>query len=234
MCNLYSMTRNQEAIRTLAKAWRDRTGNLPLLPGIYPNTLAPIVRNGPEGRELAMARWGMPSPPGVLEGRKTDPGVTNIRNSKSPHWRRWLGVESRCLVPFTSFSEFNRDAGGDIWFAFSEGRPLAFFAGIEVRGWRSVRKVKDGETVDDLFAFLTTTPNAEVGAIHPKAMPVILTRPEDLEAWMTAPAAEALKLQRPLPDGSLQIVARGGKQDGGEGAAPPPAPPPPGPQGSLL
>jgi hypothetical protein len=66
---------------------------------------------------------------------------------------------------------------------------------------------------NDLYAFLTTEPNAEVGAIHPKAMPVILTTPQDVEAWMTAPPEEALKLQRPLPDGSLQIVARGVKED---------------------
>ena len=30
---------------------------------------------------------------------------------------------------------------------------------------------------------------------------------------MIAPAAEALQLQRPLPDGALRIVGRGGKQD---------------------
>ena len=40
-------------------------------------------------------------------------------------------------------------------------------------------KVKEGETTNDLFAFLTTEPNAEVGAIHPKAMPVILMTDEE-------------------------------------------------------
>jgi putative SOS response-associated peptidase YedK len=44
-------------------------------------------------------------------------------------------------------------------------------------------------------------------------MPVILTRPEEIETWMTAPAEEALKLQRPLPEGVLEIIARGVKKD---------------------
>jgi putative SOS response-associated peptidase YedK len=78
------------------------------------------------------------------------------------------------------------------------------------------RTVKEGETINDIFAFLTTEPNAEVGAIHPKAMPVILTTPDEVETWMTAPSDEALKLQRPLPDGSLRIVARGVKEDSAE------------------
>jgi putative SOS response-associated peptidase YedK len=76
--------------------------------------------------------------------------------------------------------------------------------------------VKEGETTNDLFASLTTKPNAEVGAIHPKAMPVILTTSAKVETWMTAPPEEALKLQRPLPGGTLKIVARGVKEDGAE------------------
>ena len=43
-------------------------------------------------------------------------------------------------------------------------------------------------------------------------MPVILTKPEEIEAWLTAPAEEALKLQRPLPDGLLKIVGRARKR----------------------
>jgi putative SOS response-associated peptidase YedK len=221
MCNLYSLTRGQQAIRELARATRDRTGNLPLLPGIFPDYFAPIVRNQPEGRELTMARWGMPSSVFALKGRYCDPGVTTVRNVKFPHWRRWRGVESRCVAPFTSFSENETLVDGTkppVWFAFDETRPLAFFAGIWTR-WTSIRKVKEGEKTNDLFAFLTTDPNKEVGALHPKAMPVILTTSEEIDLWMTVPAEEALKLQRPLLEGSLKIVASGGKKDEGAIAA---------------
>src|ERR1700710_1558787 len=93
MCNLYAVTKGQQAIRELTRAMPDRTGNLPPLPGIFPDYGAPIVREGPHGREISLARWGMPSPVFALKGKKTDPGVTNIRNVKSAHWRRWLGPE---------------------------------------------------------------------------------------------------------------------------------------------
>jgi putative SOS response-associated peptidase YedK len=65
-----------------------------------------------------------------------------------------------------------------------------------------------------LFGFLTCEPNGVVGAVHPKAMPVILTTATEIEQWMTAPAEEALKLQRPLQDGVLKVVARGEREDG--------------------
>jgi putative SOS response-associated peptidase YedK len=146
VCNLYSMTKNQDAIRRLFNFDIDSTGNLPAMPGIFPDYPAPIVRNTDGGRELTLARWGMPSSQKALleatqkraaklaaKGKKfdfkdllrmePDGGTTNIRNVKSAHWKRWRGTEHRCILPFTSFSEFNKNAGGDIWFALDESRP---------------------------------------------------------------------------------------------------------------
>ena len=119
-------------------------------------------------------------------------------------------------MPFTSFSENEVLPDGSrppVWFALDDTRPLAFFAGIWTT-WTSVRKVKEGETTNDLFAFLTTEPNAIVAPIHSKAMPVILTKTEEIEQWMTAPATQAMALQRPLAEETLRIVARGMRQDG--------------------
>ena len=38
-------------------------------------------------------------------------------------------------------------------------------------------------------------------------MPVILSTNAEIEWWMTAPIEDALKLQRPLPDGAVDIQA---------------------------
>ena len=53
------MTKNQDAIRRLFNFDIDSTGNLPAMPGIFPDYPAPIVRNTDGGRELALARWGI-------------------------------------------------------------------------------------------------------------------------------------------------------------------------------
>lgn len=143
------MTTNVDAIRRLFSSINSRVGNLPSMPGIFPDYPAPIVRNASDGRKIVMARWGMPSSPftlmqsakrraGKLEAKASqvslkdilrlepDCGVTNIRNTSSKHWHRWLGPDNRCLVPFTSFSEYDTIDGKKVpvWFALDESRPL--------------------------------------------------------------------------------------------------------------
>jgi putative SOS response-associated peptidase YedK len=146
-------------------------------------------------------RWGFPPPPSF--SRPGTP-VTNIRNLKSSYWRSWLKRGHRCLVPATSFCEWT-DSRPKVthWFALDDSRPLFAFAGIW-RPWSGEHRV---------YAFLTTEANEVVRPIHSKAMAVMLTG-EACDAWLTASIEDALRLQRPLPDEALQIVATRAKTDG--------------------
>ena len=123
MCNLYSITKSQDAVRRWFGTARDMAGNLPPLPDVYPDSMAPIIRIDGDARELRMMRWGFPPPPNL----GTRP-VTNIRNTNSPYWRGWLTPRYRCLVPATSFCEWT-DSQPKVphWFALGEDRPLDAF-----------------------------------------------------------------------------------------------------------
>jgi len=54
-------------------------GNLPPMPGVFPDYPAPVVRNVGTERELTMMRWGMRPPPKI-----GGPPVTNIRKHVVP------------------------------------------------------------------------------------------------------------------------------------------------------
>jgi putative SOS response-associated peptidase YedK len=200
------MTANREAIRQLFRVDTDRTNNQPFLPAIFPDQLAPVVRIARGGERVMQAmRWGVPAPQGL--GNRP---VTNVRNTESPFWRGWLKPEFRCLVPATSFCEYSAERPKVAhWFALRCDRQPFAFAGLW-RPWTGMRNGESGQHL--LFAFLTTEPNAVVKPVHPKSMPVILAG-GDCERWLAADLPTALALQRPWPDHSLAVVARGARED---------------------
>ncbi|WP_292037458.1 SOS response-associated peptidase [Brevundimonas sp. UBA4553] len=178
----------------------------------------------PSPRNILMEKTGKRADKLRAKGRIIDPaefasmlelepdtGITNVRRTDSRHWQPDLTPANRCLVPFTAFSEPGRDGDGKyqpIWFKLNvdDPDPLAFFAGIHRLDWTGVRRAKTGRETIDLMAFLTTEPSEPVKSVHPKAMPVILTEPDDIETWMTAPWEIAKELQRALPDDALVVI----------------------------
>jgi putative SOS response-associated peptidase YedK len=207
MCNLYAYRTSQAETRLLLDVVVDRTGNQRPLPATFPDQMAPVVRLNRIGeREMLAMRWGLPGPEGA-GGRP----VTNIRNAGSAWWQPWFEPRWRCLVPATAFCEWT-EARPKVphWFALGAGRPLFAFAGI----WRPWTGNRGKETGDHLlYGFLTTAPNDIVRPIHGKAMPVMLTRPEEWDTWLHAPANEALRLQQPLAGKRLSLVATGELED---------------------
>jgi putative SOS response-associated peptidase YedK len=175
--------------------------------------MAPVVRFDQDGvREMLPMRWGLPPP---QSGQRP---VTNIRNTQSTWWQPWFDPRWRCLVPANSFCEWT-DTRPKVphWFALGAERPLFAFAGIW-QPWTGERRKETGEHL--LYGFLTTEPNALVRPVHAKAMPVVLTTPEEWDIWLRAPADEALALQRPLAADRLEIVATGETEDPPTGVRP--------------
>jgi len=223
MCNRYRTDMANAALWEAFQDWResdrerwDEHGrNMPPPFESFPNTRGRFVHLTPEGKlTISEGLWGMPSPAKALVTKtgkpmSYDPGVTNVRNTSSPHWRRWLGVEKRCLVPWTTFCEPDQVGGSrkDVWFQMANGQEVAYFAGIRDTLSRQLRAKDPEPAAGEFYAFLTTKANKDVDPYHDKAMPVILTTREECEAWLTQPFSE--NMQRPLPDGSLKVIRIG-------------------------
>ena len=204
MCNLYTMTATVDEMRRLFGAFEGDRVNLPAYDEIYPGRPAPVLRRGgvDEGGGLVLETmtWGFPGP-AAAKGRP----VTNIRNLDSPFWRSALNnVERRCIVPVTRFCEWTAEPDAEtkrkrkVWFGLHPlervEEPLFAFAGL----WRP------GEG-GPYMAFLTCDANALVGAVHPKAMPVML-RADDALKWLEHDRQSACALAQPFADANMRII----------------------------
>ena len=190
---------------------------------VYPKYQAPVVIV--QGGEQALDHMGlgMPAPlqPFRPDEKPQRPGfLTNVRNTRSGHWRAWLASANvtvgkdklqggRCIVPATMFAEPDRNTSKPVlnrWFGRADGIPF-FFAGIW-REWQGdVGTIKElNVALHRLYCILTTEPNATVAPIHDKAMPVLLTTAEDVNVWLNGTLEDALKLQKPQPDEVIVIT----------------------------
>lgn len=195
MCNRYRMTANQAALAArygIVSFPSDL--DLPP-PELFPKRVAWTIRVT-EGRPIAepMA-WGFPMTIRGKSGKPIEKAVTNVRNYASRFWRTALNDPARrCLVPFTTFCEWEGEAGAKVerWFDVPS-QPITSFAGV----WRPSEN-------GPVMAFLTTDPNPLVAPIHPKAMPVLLAI-EDEDRWLRAPVEEALSLAVPFPSQLMTV-----------------------------
>jgi putative SOS response-associated peptidase YedK len=199
MCNLYSMTATVDEMRRIFGPFEGDTANLPPFDEIYPGYSAPVLRRRDDGGlRLEMMKWGFPGPQSA-GGRP----VTNVRNLSSPFWRNALtDPKRRCIVPVTSFCEWTAEPDPEtkrkskVWFGLEEQNRLFAFAGI----WRPG---EDGP----FMAFLTCEANQTVGAVHPKAMPVMLSPAPDVARWLDSERADACALARPFADTAMRRVS---------------------------
>ncbi len=213
MCNLYSMTRNRDAILRLFRLSHNRAAAFDQQDAIFPGYLAPIVRKASDGeRELVNLNWGFI----LLQKDRAPRRVTNVRNDKiltSKFWRSSF-EQRRCLVPASSYCEPKGEKPATWhWFAIDgdDTRPVFAFPGVWTR-YRGPLK-KNGETVEqEVFAFMTTEPNALTASINHERMPALLSNRDDFETWLSGSTEEAFKLARSYAADQMRIVQSGSER----------------------
>ena len=165
---------------------------------IAPTQEAPVVRLNREGtREAAMLRWGLV--PFWAKDLKAGNRMINARSEgieTRPAFREAV-ERRRCVVPATGFFEWKDLGGRKQPFAITvTDEPLFALAGLWERWKRG-----EGDYVET-FTIVTTEANTAIGEIHDR-MPVIIPH-TSIDAWLAAPAAEALKLLRPY-EGAMTL-----------------------------
>jgi putative SOS response-associated peptidase YedK len=175
MCGRYSLTTPVESLRRLFGF----TGLPNLAPryNIAPTQDVPIVRQGAEGRELAMVRWGLV--PGWAKDLSIGNRMINARAetlAEKPAFRGSFKAR-RCLVPADGFYEWRSEGGKKAPYRIvrPDGGPFAF-AGLWER-WKN----PEGAPIDSM-TIVTTEANRTLRMLHER-MPVILD-PGNFALWL--------------------------------------------------
>lgn len=152
----------------------DVRDNFPTRYNIAPTQPVAHIRQGPKGREYALARWGfIPSWMKKVDGRP----MINARAetvAEKPMFRSAFR-RRRCLVPANGFYEW---LGKDAWCVRpADERPFAF-AGV----WETAVDPDGGEI--DTLAILTTESGSDVRPIHHRE--AVVVSPSDYARWLEA------------------------------------------------
>lgn len=196
MCNLYNNKASKAEINAYFQSVDDLSSRLAVEKDyVAPGKPSYVVREDGAQRVLSVMLWGFP-----FQGKP----VTNVRNYTSPFWKSALSYPGRrCLVPVTEFQEWSATpdpATGKKrphWFNVPSQSIFAF-AGI----WRPTE-------AEPVFSFLTCgydgdPANHVVGAIHPKACPVILHE-EDYDRWLHSDLDDSISLAMPFPSQLMAV-----------------------------
>ena len=166
-------------------------------------TRVPTIRVNGNRRVMRSAIW--PLIPVWARGVVPRYATANERCetiAKLPAYRHAWASDRRCLLPASSFIEWQAVAGSrrkQPWLVYLTDRQPMAFAGM----WE-YSHTDDGERVESC-TIVTVQANALMAEIHNtlKRMPVVLEGRSEQEAWLTGTKKEALAVAEPLTDGLL-------------------------------
>jgi putative SOS response-associated peptidase YedK len=195
MCNLYT---NKTTVQEMADLFRTPANHGFNAPAdVYPGYPGVVVREQESTRVLQSMAWGFPVRLKGMKPTSKPKPVNNARDDKllTPFWKHWfVNPQFRCLIPFTAFAEAEGDKGKmtRTWISVAD-QPVAAWAGL----WRPT------DEWGDAYSGVMVDATEELWDIHDR-MPVIL-HPDEHEAWLRAPAEEAMALVRKYPADRLVV-----------------------------
>lgn len=164
---------------------------------VYPGYPGIVVREHEGARVLQSMNWGFPVRLKNMKPTSKPKPVNNARDDKllTPFWKHWFTTPAhRCLIPFTSFAEAEGPKGKmtRTWISVAD-QPTAAWAGL----WRP------SDEWGDCYTGVMVDATKELIDIHDR-MPVIL-HPGEHDAWLNAPAEDAIALVRKYPANRLVV-----------------------------